>query len=60
MSARNRLENKQKRREEREARKARAEKTRALQARLNYLAYAPPKTYDELEEETNKILDEAN
>lgn len=60
MSARNRLKNKAIRRAEREDRKARFAKKQALQARMNYLAYAPPATFEELEAEVNKITDEAN
>lgn len=60
MSKRNSLEEKKKRRLEREKHNSRVEKQRALQARLNYLAYAPPETYDELEAEVEKVLEEAD
>ncbi len=60
MSAKNKLVNKQKRRAEREAHSVRIEKKRALQARINYLAYAPPETFDDLEEEIDKAIAEAN
>lgn len=60
MSARNTLANKKIRREERAAHAIKQDKKRALQARINYLAYAPPATFEELEEEVNRITDEAN
>lgn len=60
MSARNTLTNKAIRRAEREDRKARFAKKQALNARMQYLAYAPPATFEELEEEVNRITDEAN
>lgn len=60
MSARNSLENKKKRREERAAHAVKVERQRALQARINYLAYAPPATFEELEAEVDKIAEEAN
>ena len=58
MSRKNSLENKKKRREEREVNAVRLEKERAIQARLQYLAYAPPDTYEELEELVDEALDE--
>lgn len=60
MSAKNTLENKKKRREERAAHTTKVEKQRALQARINYLAYAPPATFEELEAEVEKVAEEAN
>lgn len=60
MSVKNTLANKAKRREERADHKALAEKKRMLQARMNYLAYAPPATFEELEAEVTKLTDEAN
>ena len=60
MSAHNRLENKQARRAERTERKARFAKKQALNARMQYLAYAPPATFEELEAEVERITDEAN
>lgn len=60
MSARNSLANKQKRREEREAHAARVEKKLAIQRRMEYLAYAPPETYEEIETEVARITEEEN
>lgn len=60
MSARNRLENKQARRLVRAEHAIRMDRKRALQARMEYLAYAPPATFEELESEVNRITDEAN
>ena len=60
MSRRNSLEAKKKRREERENHAIRLERKRALQARLNYLAYAPPETFDDLGAEVDKAFEEAN
>lgn len=60
MSTRNRLKNKAIRRAERTDRKARFAKKQVLQRRMEYLAYAPPDTFEELEEEVNRITDEAN
>lgn len=60
MSAKNTLVNKAKRREERAEHAIRVAKKQALQARINYLAYAPPATFEELEEEVNRVTDEAN
>ena len=60
MSAKNTLANKQKRRAEREDQAARAEKKRAIQRRLEYLAYAPPETYEEIEAEVARITEEEN
>ncbi len=60
MSAKNKLENKQKRRAEREKNAIRQEKKRTLQARINYLAFAPPETFDDLEAEIDKAVSEAN
>jgi hypothetical protein len=36
------------------------EKKRALQARINYLAYAPPESYEELGELIDEAIEEAN
>jgi hypothetical protein len=60
MSAKNSLANKAIRREERAVRKARFAKKQALNARMRYLAMAPPDTVEELEAEVNRITDEAN
>lgn len=60
MSARNTLANKQKRREERAAHAIRMDKKRALQARINYLAYAPPESFEELETLIDEAVEEAN
>jgi hypothetical protein len=60
MSKKNTLEAKKLRREERERSAIRLEKKRALQARINYLAYAPPETFDDLEAEIDKAIEEAN
>lgn len=60
MSARNTLENKRIRRAEREDNAIRQERKRALQARINYLAYAPPETFEELETLIDEAVEEAN
>ena len=60
MSARNSLVNKAKRRAEREDHAFRVERKRVLQKRLEYLAYAPPDTFENLEEEVEKAIEEAN
>lgn len=59
MSVKNSLANKRKRREEREKHSVRVEKDRALQQRINYLMYAPPDTFDDLEAEVDKAIEEA-
>lgn len=60
MSARNRLENKAIRRVERTDRKTRFARKQAINARMQYLAMAPPETYEEIEEEVAKITEEEN
>ena len=60
MSARNTLANKAIRREERTIRKARFARKQALNARMQYLAMAPPETVEELEAEVTRITEEAN
>lgn len=60
MSAKNTLENKAKRRAVREDRKDRFARKQALNARMQYLAIAPPDTFEELEAEVERITEEAN
>ena len=60
MSNRNTLANKAIRREERTLRKARFARKQALNARMQYLAMAPPETVEELEAEVTKLTEEAN
>lgn len=60
MSIKNSLANKAIRREEKEAKKTRFAKKQALNARMQYLMYAPPETVEELEAEVTRITDEAN
>jgi len=60
VSARNTLANKAIRREERTIRKARFARKQALNARMQYLAMAPPETVEELEAEVTRITEEAN
>jgi len=60
MSARNRLENKRIRRLERAEHAIKMDKKRALQRRLEYLAYAPPATFEELEAEIDQAVEDAN
>ena len=60
MSVKNSLANKAIRRAEKEDSKARFAKKQALNARMQYLMYAPPDTVEELEAEVNRITDEAN
>lgn len=60
MSARNRLENKRARRLVRAEHAIRMDRKRELQRRIEYLAYAPPETFEELEEEVIRITDSAN
>lgn len=60
VSKRNSLSVKQARRAEREDRKARFAKKQALQKRMQYLAMAPPATFEELEAEVFELTDQAN
>lgn len=60
MSNKNSLANKAVRRTERSDRKARFAKKQALNARMQYLMYAPPDTVEELEAEVARITEEAN
>lgn len=60
MSARNTLANKAIRRNEREDRKARFARKQAINARMQYLAIAPPETAEEIEAEVTKIIEEGN
>lgn len=60
MSARNSLENKAIRRTERKDRKARFAKKQVINARMRYLAMAPPETYEEIEAQVAKITEEEN
>lgn len=60
MSARNTLANKAIRREERGDRKARFAKKQAINARMQYLAMAPPETAEEIEAEVGRIIEEEN
>lgn len=60
MSVRNSLANKAIRREEKATKKSKFAKKQALNARMQYLMYAPPETVEELEAEVTRITDEVN
>lgn len=60
MSAKNSCENKKKRRAERTEHATQMETKRRIQRRLEYLAYAPPDTFDDLEAEVDKVIEEEN
>lgn len=59
MSKKNSLENKRKRREEREVHRFKTERHRQAQRRLEYLAFSPPDTYEELETLVDEALSNA-
>lgn len=59
MSAKNTLANKAKRRAEREENAARQVRRRIARARMQYLAAAPPQTFEELEASIAEIAEEA-